>query len=256
MKIYAINLPKCQERRANIEKECARYSLEMEIVPAVDGGKLTPEELRELVFEPGDNPLTLCEIGCALSHLKIYRKMVSDSVPVALVLEDDSRFLADPRPVLAGLEQENPGLPEAWLLTKTPRDNKCDQRRFREIAGHKFYKLLNAAGNYGYAVSLKAAENLCEFLLPIRMVADSWKYFLVNGVLRAWACDAAVIGMEESLAAASEIEGERAKSVGSAQRRRHEKRLRRMTPWDKRLRYYAGKIFRGALSGIDRLRYD
>ena len=36
--------------------------------------------------------MTKGEIGCALSHLKIYQKTVDEDIPYALILEDDTLF--------------------------------------------------------------------------------------------------------------------------------------------------------------------
>ncbi len=117
MKTYVINLPRCVERRENVLKECSRFGLEAEIFPAFDGKAMPEAELRRQVFDPDHNSLCPAEIGCALSHLGIYRDMLEKNIPVALILEDDSIFNMDPRPLLAELERQPLNGPDAYLLT-------------------------------------------------------------------------------------------------------------------------------------------
>ena len=80
-------------------KETARYAcMDVELVEAVDGHRLLPEETERL-FDvkrftyrykrypyPG-------EIGCGLSHQECYRRLLKSDEEVALILDDDIVFL-------------------------------------------------------------------------------------------------------------------------------------------------------------------
>lgn len=103
MKIYVINLPESVERRKSIEQNLQQLGLEYEIVPAVHGKRLTPEE-QALVKTEDSVILELAagkkvkfmdklypgEIGCALSHLRVYQKIIDSDDKCACILEDDS----------------------------------------------------------------------------------------------------------------------------------------------------------------------
>jgi glycosyl transferase family 25 len=103
MRIFVINLPQGRERRENILRECARFDLEPEITPTVDGRALSPDHLRELIYRPEVNPLTPGEIGCALSHRAIYEKMRDENILFAFILEDNIVFLTDSCVFLKGI---------------------------------------------------------------------------------------------------------------------------------------------------------
>src|SRR4051812_12010733 len=94
MKIFVISLKTAQQRRAQIDTQLKRLGLCYEMVDAVDGRVLTEEELKAVTdYErvQGDRKwLNNGAIGCALSHIKAYRRIVETGAPYALVLEDDA----------------------------------------------------------------------------------------------------------------------------------------------------------------------
>lgn len=106
---FVINLEKQEKRREIISKQLNALHIPFEIFPAVNGRLLTQEQIsqlydREKALKKGYYDLTLPEIGCALSHINIYKKIVSENIPYALILEDDA-FL-------------NPELPKVLLDLK------------------------------------------------------------------------------------------------------------------------------------------
>ena len=242
MKIYIVNLPRCQDRRENILRECARYDLEAEIVPGVDGAELGRERLRKAVFEPDENPLSPGEVGCALGHLDVYGRMEAENIPAALILEDDGVIVSDPRPLLAAMERLPAGRAEAFLLTR--RNNlEMEERGAVSLAGLRFPRCLNGVGANGYVLTLAAARNIRRFQTPIKTVADDWKTFLLAGVLTFRACEREIIGHPEN-AAGSLIEAGRRESAASRERRRYLRKLRRRSPLPSRLRYLGWKLLR------------
>jgi hypothetical protein len=86
--VFVINLPRATERRAAVERRMQAIGLAYEIVEAVDGRMLSPAEL-EVLCGP-KRPFSPGEVGCYLSHMKVYRLIVERGVPVAAVLEDDA----------------------------------------------------------------------------------------------------------------------------------------------------------------------
>uniref|UniRef100_A0A0K8VBZ6 Glycosyltransferase 25 family member n=1 Tax=Bactrocera latifrons TaxID=174628 RepID=A0A0K8VBZ6_BACLA len=98
--IYMINLERRPERRAKMEKLFLELGLDVEYFPAVDGKNLTTELLEDMgiKFLPGyEDPyshrqMTMGEIGCFLSHYRIWEKIVEREQNEVLILEDDVRF--------------------------------------------------------------------------------------------------------------------------------------------------------------------
>ncbi|MDR1533706.1 MAG: glycosyltransferase family 25 protein [Planctomycetota bacterium] len=239
MKIYVINLPQSRERRENILRECARFDLEPEIFPAVDGRGLSSDRLRELVYRPEVNPLTPGEIGCALSHRKIYEKMRDENIPFAFILEDDSILRLDPRPLLAGIAARPPNRSEVYLLTH--RNNLyVKSGRAEEIAGVRMFKILNCHGTYGYVLSRTAANNLLAFQTPIRTASDLWKLFQLHGLCMVAASCREYVGLNERLGEESDIAG-RLENI--PRMNRYLRIVRREAPLSRRLVYSLEKIF-------------
>lgn len=104
--IFVVNLKRSPERRQRIEKEMSNNhffkGINFDFIEAVDGQTITLENeplLKEVkIVEKWKEPymgrhITKGEVGCALSHYKIWKKMVDESIDNVLVLEDDIEFL-------------------------------------------------------------------------------------------------------------------------------------------------------------------
>jgi GR25 family glycosyltransferase involved in LPS biosynthesis len=107
-KIYYINLQHRKDRDINVKEQVAKISKPnldtlkfLERVDAVYGNKLDINNISSDIITDGgkidalDNnlrvyvPLTPGGIGCALSHRKVYQKILDDNLDAALILEDD-----------------------------------------------------------------------------------------------------------------------------------------------------------------------
>ena len=89
--IYWINLAREKDRREKMEQ--LLEGLNNTRISAYDGDKLTEAEVRKYnKSKQLDRNLTKYEIACALSHLKVLKKIYYDGHPYALVLEDDINF--------------------------------------------------------------------------------------------------------------------------------------------------------------------
>lgn len=105
MKIFVINLERSIERRQRVEKSLQALNLDYEIFPAVDGGKLTDEDWAQVKTEDEMilelvggrkvkvmDKLSNGEIGCALSHLRVYQRILDLGLDKACIIEDDTSF--------------------------------------------------------------------------------------------------------------------------------------------------------------------
>ena len=95
MKSFVINLARQTEKLEQFMHN-AQYLDDLSIVPAVDGREVTYEKLKEMGFDTNKNwrdpilkrTLTKGEIGCFLSHWKVWEKCAQGDEPF-LVFEDD-----------------------------------------------------------------------------------------------------------------------------------------------------------------------
>jgi glycosyl transferase family 25 len=179
---FIISLPKDRHRREPLEKQLQKLAMPFSVVKAVHGESLSAEELaasydRRKAIHLFNRELSKGELGCALSHLSIYRKMVEEDIPHALILEDDARILdEDLAATLSALARRYPaGTPVAVLLNHVER---YDGATRLELDGSRcLYEAYRGVCAHGYVVTKAAAEILVRNLYPVYVVADKWEYF-------------------------------------------------------------------------------
>lgn len=94
IKIYVINLKSSIDRRKYIENLLSKLGLNFEIFDAVIGKDLN-EQFIENIYDSEKarknfgRELSKGEIGCALSHKTLWKKIVEEKIDYALILEDD-----------------------------------------------------------------------------------------------------------------------------------------------------------------------
>src|SRR5690625_4444400 len=93
--ILVISLADALERRSRIAEQCAGLGLEIEIIEAIDGRAGLPAEFeaeidRDAARIRHRRALSDAEFACALSHRSVYRRILDDGLPGAIVLEDDA----------------------------------------------------------------------------------------------------------------------------------------------------------------------
>lgn len=85
--IFVISLERATDRREKLA-ETLKDEKNYEIINAVDGKKLSPEDivLKNKYIKTELNP---GQIGCFLSHVKLWKYIVDNNIPDAVILEDD-----------------------------------------------------------------------------------------------------------------------------------------------------------------------
>ena len=194
MKIFLINLDKNSDRLASFDAQMKAHGLSCERISAVYGKELDPKEKARAVrmFRwwcavgrlPQDG-----EIGCALSHGLIYRKMSEERLPVACVFEDDALLGPDIKRVIDYVENvADPNKPQVFLLSNHTRDHVDGLMGRKELdsASGQEVSLTPRAGDLGtegYCLTLKAAENLLKTNYPLIVPCDGWSRFVRLGVI-------------------------------------------------------------------------
>ena len=93
MPVFVISLPEATDRRACITKIFDDLGLDFEFIDAVDGRKF--DVLNHPLYDAPKRlayfgkHLTGGDLGCILSHKKIYQHIVNENIPKALIFEDD-----------------------------------------------------------------------------------------------------------------------------------------------------------------------
>ncbi len=173
MKTYVINLARAVERRAHMEQQLQRLGIDYEIFPAIDGQELSEEDLRQYSAKEAKKlngrELSKGEIGCALSHLRIYEKLISSGEEDCLILEDDVNI----GQMFVEILRHKEKLPSDWEFINFVTDAKeqpfglpiCDiyrPARFKNRANRTSANLVN----------VKGARKLAAHARPLRTSAD------------------------------------------------------------------------------------
>ena len=110
IKAVILSLPNDVERRRFCESEFARFGLRHQFSDAIAGEQLDSSELRSF-YDANMNrikfkrPLSRNEVACTLGHRQIWQEIADSSDHVSLVLEDDAKFIQDPRPFFEALAE-------------------------------------------------------------------------------------------------------------------------------------------------------
>lgn len=177
MKVFVINLERATERLAYISNLLKLYNINYEITAAIDGQKFSEPEWEKLKSNNALNEigreLSHGEIACAQSHINIYKKIVSENIKWATILEDDAFF--DER--FKNLQENFPKekLSDIPTILIFSHASKYFMKNNINIANYKFHKFAEVYCSHGYAINLPAAKILCEYYKNINHPVDAWK---------------------------------------------------------------------------------
>ena len=99
--IFVINLKKDILKKEYIKNHFRDHGIEnYTFIKAIDGREMSCEDLlkfydKKKALEVHGRPLARGEIGCTLSHLECYKKIISQDLAGAFIFEDDVVFSAD-----------------------------------------------------------------------------------------------------------------------------------------------------------------
>lgn len=175
MRTFIVNLEKDIVKKEKILKQTEKLNLKAEIIPAVYGKDLSKEDLKNLVYDYPDCALALGEIGCALSHLNIYNKMIKEDIPIAFILEDDAILTKDVVPMLDFLEKsDDKNKPNVYLLSRMVSYLPLTKKKtpFGNI-----YKIYRSYNTFAYVINKEAAKRISQIQTPLKFEADRWEYF-------------------------------------------------------------------------------
>lgn len=175
MKIFVINLDKNTERMRFIDAQLKKLSAEYERVPAVYGAELSRNERKEkfaafhsflamgFKMRPG-------EIGCSLSHVNIYNKMIDADIKYALILEDDVKINSNIIYVLENVEH--------YLDARKPQVFILSSYGVAQRQNDGIERIQSAMCTDGYVVTLEGAKLISKHNYPVVVVADRWSRFV------------------------------------------------------------------------------
>ena len=177
MKTFIVNLERDTAKKQKILEQTEKLNLKAEIIPAVYGKNLSKEDLKNLVYDYPNCALALGEIGCALSHLNIYNKMVKEDIPIAFILEDDVILSKDVAPMLDFLEKsDDKNKPNVYLLSHMKSYLPLTKKK---TPFGNMYKIYKSTYTFAYILNKEAAKRIAGTQTPVKFEADMWEYFKI-----------------------------------------------------------------------------
>lgn len=187
MRLFVINLPQQVDRRNLMMAQLKVARTVAELISAVDGRALSVEEVQANYDDAGaraalGRSMSRGEIGCALSHQSIYRRMIDQGLPWAVILEDDALVGGEFQAALGAISAQLDGArSEIYMLTHV--DKYTDWGRRRILRRHWLVKPVRAYRAHCYVITQAAARALLQFNHPIRVPADYWMTFQRAGIV-------------------------------------------------------------------------
>ena len=191
-KIFILNLPQASSRKIHMQSMLSKFNnINYEFIDAVVGSDLSFDELNALYDDKKSNELlsrslTKGEIGCALTHLKIYKKIVDEKIDEAVILEDDITICEN----FIKIINQKKYFPLNWeIILLGHGDSRVTKRGgythfFKKYKLSPEYKLARfvsiAYGTVGYIINYKGAKKLLEKIEKVYMPID---HFTGNSTL-------------------------------------------------------------------------
>ncbi len=200
--VFIINLPQSTDRKVFMRAQCENVGISPIFIDAVYGKDLSKSDIEKncdqiTAKKLFGRELLLGEIGCALSHKKIYQKIVDENIPHAVILEDDAVVESDLKRVVSLVIEKDINYDVVLLGHNRGFKNEEVIDSVDSLWGryslNKNYRLgmlvKGGLGTYGYMISQKGAKQILEFLeyndlyLPIDKITSNTDIVKVYGLL-------------------------------------------------------------------------
>lgn len=126
-KVFLINLDRSTQRLADVKAQLDKLKIPFERISATDGSCLTERDYaffdRKTAAYRYHYDLTSGEVGCYLSHIRCWQKIVDEKLDYAIILEDDLNL----SPNFAALPDTIKNLPKDWEFIKLSNPFKARQ---------------------------------------------------------------------------------------------------------------------------------
>jgi len=188
IKIFVVNLKRDKYKKDLFIENNSSILGDFEFIEAVDGKKLSlvdagydkNKALRRLGRE-----MSAGEVGCYLSHMMIYQKIINEDIAYALVLEDDVKVLDKDICSLVS-EVVNKNLWDLFFLYKRGKNRFLIDGVPLGRIGKYIYHIGTRTvwGTAAYVVTNTAARKLLRYhhdiYVPIDMLGRTWRDRFLN----------------------------------------------------------------------------
>ncbi|GAB3371828.1 glycosyltransferase family 25 protein [Spongiibacter taiwanensis] len=182
---YVINLERDRQKKSYMEELLSNLGVSAVFFHAIDGSLIKPSQKVDLYSSIGSRAkigrvLTSAEIGCALSHIEVYKKIILQDKKYALILEDDVIIEPDFKSVCAAAVERIENSDIIFLGSHTSSNRHKDV--FLKIRGktqislgrYIGYPAEPPYGAYAYLVSRASAKKMLEIVANLSLPIDHY----------------------------------------------------------------------------------
>ena len=174
--IFVINLESAVDRRDYICRHLDELGLKYSLSTAIDGNKLSESDLHTVYdFSLSklhlEREMTRGEVGCTLSHQKLWHEVLNRKLPYALILEDDALLTEDTISVLKRLRD----FPEHWEIMLLHTMSGRSQPFLRKPIFKSYYTEMVVELTWkasSYLITSSGAAKLLKLTEPLYLPAD------------------------------------------------------------------------------------
>lgn len=172
--VFVISLVDSKDRRQTLTSYMKDLDIPFEFVDAIDGRYgLAPKHEKEIDRKNANfgRGLSDAEFACALSHVKIYQRIVNEGIDYALVLEDDAIPTPDLKLYLAGGWYKGFDLTQLHTYPKTRVFSRNPIHLFENYFAYP-RPPFRCSSACGYIISNYGSNHFLKNGLPITNHAD------------------------------------------------------------------------------------
>jgi glycosyl transferase family 25 len=179
--VFAISLPRFKQRYAYIRSHLeARFGSGYEIV-GVYGAEAEADSVSDHGLTPG-------QIGCALSHLAVYKLMIERNLRWAFIVEDDAILPKNICQILENIRHHLPDRGVIQLYNWNGGSTECSTHMSIKIHGYMLYhpaRISELGSTLAYMIGSEAAKGILSVNYPVKSTADNWQFFFKQGAFES-----------------------------------------------------------------------
>jgi GR25 family glycosyltransferase involved in LPS biosynthesis len=169
-KIFIINLDKDVERLNSSYKQLNNYNItNYERYQAVNGAESNIYELDTYTTKIGKLIASKSMIGCGISHINIWKRIIKEGINKCLILEDDFILVDNFLNKFNNIIKKSPSEYDILFLSSNIIHNK--NLKLYDIDDY-FYKQLLISQTVGYIITIEGAKKILKYLNKVSYHID------------------------------------------------------------------------------------
>lgn len=164
-KIYVINLKKNKDRLKQFIEDSNKAFVKVDRFEAIYGKELPNDHPDIFKYFTKDNKLAPGQIGCALSHIKIWEDAIKNNYKNIIVFEDDALI---PEDFWKKCDESFSALQENWDMLLLGCYPQCNLDKDNKVLGY------GNDGTHAYILSNNLIKKILPNLKNIDIPIDTW----------------------------------------------------------------------------------